>query len=364
MRALRRHGAAFGPFLAALAVLVVVSVGSGLLGMVFATVPAEAQHAADQPSNARGPASVSDEWRLVRHGLVGDVAIPNKQAAVLIQSEGQTFREVHNGPLVIFGAFTVIATILVLAVYHLLHGQIRIEGGWSGRVIARFNSLERFAHWLTASAFVVLGLTGLNILYGRYVLRPLIGASAFSALTLWGKYFHNYFAFAFMMGLALMFVVWVRDNIPNRYDLKWLAMGGGMFGKGQKAPARKFNAGQKMLFWVVMLGGLSLCVSGVALLFPFHFAWFSETFKLINLLGVGLPTDLTPLQETQLSQLWHAAVGLVLVGAIIAHVYIGTLGMEGAFDAMNTGNVDANWAEEHHNIWVAEMEKRPSGGSD
>ena len=137
-----------------------------------------------------------------------------------------------------------------------------------------------------------------------------------------------------------------------------------MLSKGSHPPAEKFNAGQKMLFWLVILGGVSISLSGLALLFPFKFAWFSGTFAFLDLFGARLPTDLTPLQETQLAELWHAAVGLLLVALIIGHVYIGTLGMEGAFDAMGTGKVDANWAREHHGIWAAEIEQRPAGSDD
>ena len=128
-----------------------------------------------------------------------------------------------------------------------------------------------------------------------------------------------------------------------------------MFTKNIHPPAKKFNAGQKLLFWIVILGGLSMSLSGIALMFPFTFAMFSKTFAVLNVFGLGLPTNLSGIEEMQLSQLWHALVSLVMIAIIIAHIYIGTVGMEGAFDAMGSGMVDENWAREHHGMWVAEI---------
>ncbi|RMF07605.1 MAG: formate dehydrogenase subunit gamma, partial [Alphaproteobacteria bacterium] len=201
----------------------------------------------------------------------------------------------------------------------------------------------------------ILALTGLNITYGKYVLMPLIGKGAFATLSAAGKWLHNYVAFAFTVGLVMIFVLWVKDNIPNRYDLTWLAKGGGLFVKGVHPPSKKFNAGQKLIFWSVVLGGTSLILSGISLLFPFQFAMFAKTFAILNIFGFDLPTQLTPIQEMQYATLWHAIVAIGLICIIIAHIYIGTIGMEGAFDAMGSGEVDINWAKEHHSIWAEEV---------
>jgi formate dehydrogenase subunit gamma len=162
-----------------------------------------------------------------------------------------------------------------------------------------------------------------------------------------------------MLGVVLMFVLWVRHNLPNRYDMAWIAQGGGLFAKGVHPPSKKFNAGQKLIFWSVILGGLALSLSGLALLFPFTFAWWDATFSILSAIGVNLPTGLTAMEEMQLSQLWHGLVALIMIGIIIAHIYIGSLGMEGAFAAMGSGQVDENWAREHHNVWVAEIKGEP-----
>jgi formate dehydrogenase subunit gamma len=364
MRNRRCGGLGFGAFLLALALTLGVGVGSGLLGTLATKHAAFAQRALDQPPNALGDMSKSDEWRKVRQGLRGDVSIPNKQAGVLIQSDGENFRNLRNGPLSTYGSWLLLGVIAAIALFFAVRGRIRIERGRSGVTIERFNGIERFTHWMTATSFVILALSGLNMLYGRYVLKPLIGADAFAGLTQFGKFLHNYLAFAFMLGILIMLVLWVRDNLPDRHDAHWLIRAGGFFSRHSHPSARKFNAGQKLLFWLVILGGISASLSGVALLFPFEFAYFSKTFAVLNLVGAGLPTDLTPLQETQLSQVWHAIIGLLLIAVIIGHIYIGTLGMEGAFDAMGTGRVDANWAREHHDLWVAEMERRAPAGED
>ncbi len=167
-----------------------------------------------------------------------------------------------------------------------------------------------------------------------------------------------------MAGLALSFLVWIRHSFPSWRDIVWLAKGGGLIVRGSHPPAWKFNAGQKILFWLVLLGGLSLSLSGLALLFPLQTAFFAKTFSLLNTLGSfaglapNLPTQLTPLEEMQYATTWHGIVALGLVVVSIAHIYISTLGMQGAFSAMGSGQVDVNWAKQHHSLWAErEIEK-------
>lgn len=314
------------------------------------------------PGGALGTTSDSQIWRDIRRGMEGTVSIPDKKLGVLIQSEGESWRAIRNGPLSLYGSWLLLVTIVVLALFFAVRGRIRIEAGPSGDSVERFSPVDRFAHWLTAVSFIVLALTGLNVLYGKYVLLPVIGPEAFALVTQAGKYLHNFIAFAFMLGVVMMFVLWVRDNLPNRHDLSWLARGGGMFGGGHPE-AEKFNAGQKIVFWAVVLGGLSISLSGLALLFPYAFSFFSGTFAIINWFGADLPTQLAPLQEQQLNQLWHTVVAFILIAVILAHIYIGTLGMQGAFDAMGSGRVDANWAREHHALWHERVRGRAGGGA-
>lgn len=350
----------------AFAVMLVLAIA----GLGLSDTPAQAQSSGQAgpssqeavggavPGDSLGTRSSSDQWRATRRGIEGNVSIPDKKSGIMIQSGGEDWRSIRNGPLMTYGAWLMLGTIIVLALFYLLRGRLRLEKGPSGIRIERFGTVERLVHWMTAVSFILLALTGINVLWGRHVLLPVVGPEAFSALTIGGKYLHNFVAFPFMLGILLMFVLWVGQNIPNRHDLVWLAKGGGMFSKHSHPPARKFNGGQKILFWAVVLGGLSLSLSGLALLFPFEFPLWQKTFAFLNIFGAGLPEAVPGVAEMQLSNLWHSILSLVMIAVILAHIYIGTLGMEGAFSAMGSGYVDENWAREHHNIWVEEMQTR------
>lgn len=325
---------------------------------------AAAQSGGTVPGQSLGSSSDAEIWRQIRKGKQGNVSIQDKKSGIMIQSEGESWRALRNGPLSTYGTWAIIGIIALLALFFTFRGRIPIEAGASGQTVQRFKGLERFAHWLLANCFIILALTGLNLMYGRYVLKPFIGAEAFSTITLLGKYAHNYVGFAFMVALVLIVALWIKENIPNKFDLAWIAKAGGLFSKGSHPPAKKFNAGQKILFWLVVLGGISISASGVALMFPFEFSMFSGTNAVLNLVGFNLPTDLSPMQEMQYAQLWHAIVALALVVVIIGHIYIGTVGMEGAFDAMGNGEVDRNWAKEHHPMWLDSEEKASAHGDD
>ena len=199
-------------------------------------------------------------------------------------------------------------------------------------------------------------------LFGRVTLIPLLGKDVYAPIAEISKWVHNNISWAFMLGLIMVFVMWVAHNIPNKLDLKWIAVGGGLFKKGVHPPAKKFNFGQKLVFWGVIVLGVSVSVSGLSLLFPFDMPLFAATFEKLNatglpqLFGYGtLPTQLAPQEEMQLAQLWHAIVAFVMMALILAHIYIGSIGMEGAFDAMGSGEVELQWAKEHHGLWVEEV---------
>lgn len=317
-----------------------------------------AQTKGEVPGKSLGIKSDTDLWKYVRNGNAGTTQMKDELSAVMIQSEGDNWRALRNGPVSMFGGIGLAGIIALLFAFFLYRGKIKVESGLSGDTILRFATLDRFAHWLMAGSFVLLALTGLNILYGRYILIPILGPELFSSITVGGKYIHNYLSFAFMIGLALAFILWVKHNIPTKIDWQWLKMGGGIFKAGMHPPAKKFNAGQKMIFWITMIGGLSVSMSGIALMFPFETNMFSETFALLNIFGLDLPTNLSAMQEQQYNQLWHGVVSLGLMIMIIAHIYIGSVGMEGALDAMNSGKVDRNWAKEHHNLWVKEEDEK------
>ena len=332
------------------------------IGLMVPSVMAQSQdtEAPAAPTNILPQPSDTDIWRMIRQGDAGQVSIPDQGAATMIQSEGDNWRAIRNGPFQRYSAIALLGMIAALLLFYAIRGRIRIDSGRSGRLLQRFGGIERFAHWLTASCFIVLALTGLNMIYGRDLIMPLLGKETFALITEYGKLAHNYLAFGFMVGLALMLVLWIRHNIPNQYDVVWLAKGGGLL-SGEHPPAKKFNGGQKILFWLVIAGGISLSLSGIALLFPFQFDFFSATFATFNnWFALNLPTDLTPLQEMQLNQMWHGIAGIFLTVVIIGHIYIGSVGMEGAFAAMGSGNVDSNWAKEHHSVWVKEHKRKVS----
>jgi formate dehydrogenase subunit gamma len=312
--------------------------------LMVAMLPAFAQKLG--PDGAPNPtASVTSERTLLQQAprVQGRIDIPDTKAAVLIQPAGRTWDYFHEVLLHWGGAVVILGTLIVLGAAYLILGRIRISAGRSGQKVLRFKAFERVAHWLTAVSFVVLGLTGLNITFGKIVLLPMIGPEAFSDLSQVAKYVHNFTSFAFVAGLVLIAVIFFRDNVPAKVDIDWLKQGGG-FIKSKHAPAGRFNLGEKLVYWLSLGAGVAVSASGFLLLFPFY----------------G-----TNIAEMQLAQAAHAVVAILFVALILAHIYIGTLGMEGAFEAMGTGEVDLNWAREHHDLWLAQqLAKQPSPGRE
>ena len=308
-----------------------------------------------------GGASDPELWRALRFGTANITASNNSPTATtLIQDGGMRWLEFREGPLAAYGGYLLVITLALLGAFLLIRGRITIDGEKTGRTITRFKAIERFGHWLLAGSFILLGITGLVSLFGRTVLIPLFGHETFSVLALGSKWIHNNVSWAFMLALAMIFVMWVIHNLPDRTDINWLLKGGGIFTDGHP-PAKKFNAGQKLIFWSVIVLGTSISVSGLALLFPFEFNMFAPTFAKLNSFGISealglgqLRETLAPHEEMQYAQLWHAIVSFVLMAIILAHIYIGSVGMEGAYDAMGSGEVEEQWAREHHSIWAEE----------
>lgn len=288
---------------------------------------------APPPLGDRGQQDAAElELRALLRGehISGRVSIPDAASANLIQPEGREWRAFHNRTLTWVAAVAVLGMAGLLGLFFLIRGRIPIGAGWSGRTLVRFGLVERVNHWMVASCFIILGLSGLNLTFGRFLLLPLIGPEAFTAVSQAGKIAHNYLAFPFTAGLVVMLLLWLKDNIPNKLDIAWIKAGGGFIGKGHPKAAR-FNAGQKIVFWITVLGGGLVAASGYVLIFPFTIA------------------DIT---GQQWAHMVHGVLSVLMVAAMLAHVYIGSLGMEGAFDAMGTGRVDYNWAKEHHALWV------------
>jgi formate dehydrogenase subunit gamma len=307
----------------------------GIVAMVVTLVvlPAMAQQCA--PDGAPDPdGSAVQEQALLQQvpRVTGRIDIPDARAAVLIQPAGRQWDYFHEVLLHWFGAIVIVGMIAALTLVYLIMGRMRIAAGRAGRTVHRFTGFERFSHWLTATSFVLLGLTGLNITFGKIGLRPVIGPEAFTSLAVAAKYVHNFVSFAFVVGLLLIVALWIKDNIPRKIDIAWVMRGGG-FIKSKHVSAGRFNAGEKLVFWFALAAGAAVTVSGFLLLFPFY---------------------VTGIFGMQIAQGVHAVVAVVFVAVIIAHIYIGTVGIEGAFDAMATGRVDYNWAKEHHDLWLEE----------
>lgn len=273
--------------------------------------------------------------------IQGRVSIPDQRSSVLMQPAGRDWREFRNVTLRWIGGVAILGMIALLVIFYLTRGMVRLESTRSGRTIVRFNIFERFVHWMTATCFIILAISGLNITFGRPLLLPLLGFEMFSEWSQWAKYAHNYLSFPFTIGVVLICLMWIGGNIPNKLDVDWIKRGGGLIGHDHP-PARRFNAGQKGIYWIVVIGGGLVAASGYVLMFPFY---------------------ITGIEGMQMAQIVHAIVGVLFIAAMLAHIYIGTIGMEGAFEAMGSGEVDVNWAREHHSLWL-DQEMARTGPND
>jgi formate dehydrogenase subunit gamma len=299
--------------------------------IVAVAAPAFAQQR--NPDNSVNPTASSvreDQLLNELNRISGRCTIPDQKACTIEQPAGRDWRHFHQVTLRWIGAISILGMLALLVIFYLVRGMVRLEAGRSGRVLVRFSTFERLVHWMRAACFILLAISGLNITFGRPLLLPLIGPDAFTAWSQWAKYAHNYLSFPFTLGVFTIFLMWIAWNIPNRVDVEWLKRGGGIVGHDHP-PADRFNAGQKMIYWIVVLGGTAVAVSGYILMFPFY----------------G-----TNIADMQVAQIVHGVAALLFVAVMLAHIYIGTIGMEGAFEGMWDGTVDVNWAKEHHRVWL------------
>jgi formate dehydrogenase subunit gamma len=279
------------------------------------------------------PLNNAPVWKEVRSGLPQTTSLPGRETNVLIQSEGQTWRAARV-PVATIGGFVFVAALLGILLFYAWRGPIRLHGTPTGRLIERFTRVERVVHWTVAITFTTLAVTGLIITFGKSVLLPLIGYTLFSWLATLAKNLHNFVGPILVVMLPIMIVMFIRENLPRAGDGAWLKSFGGMF-SGRHVAAGKANAGQKLLFWVmVVIAGLTLCVTGLILNFP-NFDQTRQTMQLANII--------------------HLVAGAVAVTFLAAHIYLGTIGMKGAYDAMRYGYVDEQWAKEHHEYWYNDV---------
>lgn len=302
----------------------------------FVLLVALAMPAAAQQVNPTASSVKEQQLLQELNRIQGRVSIPDQRSGVLEQPAGRDWREFRNVTLRWIGGIAILGMLALLVIFYLSRGMVRLQSGRSGRTVERFSAFERFVHWMTATCFIILAVSGLNITFGRPLLLPLIGFEAFSEWSQWAKYAHNYLSFPFTIGVVLIFLMWIGGNIPNKVDIQWIKRGGGIVGHDHP-PAYRFNAGQKAIYWIVVIGGGLVAATGYELMFPFY---------------------LSGIEGMQLAQIVHSVVAVLFIAVMFAHIYIGTIGMEGAFEAMGSGTVDLNWAREHHSLWLEEQSAR------
>ena len=323
-----------------------VGLGAAICGLALAA-PVMAQQTR-QPLQVNPTADSVNEQKLLdalkgAPAVSGRISIPDTRAGNLIQPGGRDWRVWRDTTLPRTGAILIVGMLVALIAFLVIRGRIKVDGGLAGQQVERFTSAERFGHWLTATSFVVLAITGLNVTYGRQLLLPVMGADGFTAFSQIAKYLHNYMSFAFVLGLVMLFLMWVIYNFPSFRDITWIAQGGGIFGKSHP-PAAKFNAGQKLVFWITILGGGLLAITGYMLMFPFY--------SVPSSIPGNLSTYTATIDGIQTVSVLHGLIALFMIAVILGHIYIGTIGMQGAFWSMGTGKVDANWARQHHSVWA------------
>ncbi len=278
----------------------------------------------------------ADYWRMVRENTKGYSAVKGRETNELIQASGQNWRQLRNGPIATYGSWLIGFTLAVLALFYLWRGTVELTHPRTGQTIERWTVKERRMHWITAGLFIILSITGMSLLYGRMVLIPIFGHHGFSAYAEIAKWTHNVLGPLFMVGLLSMIITWFKHNFLNKVDLEWFKAFGGMV--GDKHPsAEKLNGGEKMWFWTLATIGVALCLTGLVLDFPN----FNQEREII-----------------QISHLIHMLTSLVLVAFAFGHIYIGTIGTEGALEGMVTGQVDTAWAEQHHDLWAKSVIKK------
>ena len=275
----------------------------------------------------------ADTWREVREGNKGQTTVRGPETEILIQSEGERWRQLRNGPVTKYGSGLLLFVIGAIALFYFVRGPVKLENQRSGVTVQRWTTAERILHWYTATLFIFMAISGLILLGGKYFLIPLLGPDLFANIALTLKVLHNYLGLLFMVGVLLIIIKWLRFNIFTKLDWEWFKQGGGIVGNKHPSAGR-MNGGEKIWFWLICTVGIVVCVSGLVLDFPN----FSQTRAVM-----------------QQAHLIHAVFALIWIAVLFGHIYIGTIGTEGALEGMTTGKVDVEWAKQHHDVWYAEQ---------
>ncbi len=308
---------------------------------------------ADQTNAERAkvqPGNNAPMWRAVGQGTTGYSSLPKSEAPEagnLIQpfvqypgsrltTAGEAWRQARNKWIIPYGGSLLLIIVGAIALFYWRKGTIELHGAETGRTIERFTPFERSAHWANAIAFSVLAISGIVMAFGKFFILPVIGSTLFGWLTYALKNAHNFAGPLFAVSLLIVFITFVKDNLPGKGDLTWLLRGGGMF-SSQEVPSHRFNAGEKVLFWAgVLLLGAIVVGSGLVL----------------NKLVPGLIYERSTMQ---IANMIHGVASALMMALFIGHIYMGTVGMRGAYKAMRTGYVDETWAKEHHEYWYDDV---------
>lgn len=296
------------------------------------------------------PGNNAPMWRQVGAGVTGFTSLPKSEAPEagnLIQpfvqypgsrvtNAGEAWRQVRNNWLIPYGGSLFLMVALAIGIFYVTRGTIKTHGADTGRKIERFTPFERAAHWSNAIAFVILAISGLVMAFGKFFLLPVMGGTLFGWLSYALKNMHNFAGPLFAVSLVVVFFTFLRDNWPQKGDLRWLLKGGGLFG-GQEPPSNRFNAGEKLVFWGgVFFLGIFVISSGLVL-------------------DKVVPGLIYERGTMQIAHMVHAVAGVLMMCMFLAHIYIGTIGMEGAYKAMRVGYVDETWAHDHHEYWYDDI---------
>jgi formate dehydrogenase subunit gamma len=289
---------------------------------------------AQQQQQIIQPLNNQPVWSEIRSSTPQTTTVVGRETNILIQPEGQTWRTMRNSMVSVYAGWALMILVLVIAAFYFWKGTMQLHEPPTGRRIRRFTAWQMAIHWTTAWTFVALAITGLIMTFGKNILLPLIGYTLFSWLTIFGKNLHNFIGPLFLICIVLLFFTFVRDNFWRRYDWNWIRHFGGLVSK-HDVPSGKFNAGEKAWFWGgLLVAGLIVSASGLILDFP-NFNQTRSTMQITNLV--------------------HLTIAALFMLAALGHIYMGTLGMAGAYNAMSTGYVDETWAKEHHLYWYNDI---------
>jgi formate dehydrogenase subunit gamma len=309
------------------------------VGAVFAQSPAvnpvEADFAKQQQQRQiNQPLNNQPVWSEVRTGAPQTTTVTGRETNILIQPEGQTWRTLRNSDLSVYGGWALVILFLVIGAFYWRKGSLELHSPPTGRLIPRFTPWERIVHWSTAISFSILAISGLIILFGKNIVLPILGYTLFSWLATVAKNLHNFVGPLFIVCVVLLLGTFIRSNFPKAYDWNWIRHFGGLF-SGRDVPSGRFNAGEKLWFWggALVLASI-VAISGLVLDFP-NFNQTRYTMQIANVV--------------------HLTAAIFFMLGAMGHIYMGTLGMRGAYEAMRYGYVDETWAREHHEYWYNDI---------